>query len=110
MFALGFWYLWWRRLVWFFGLRRTRYVLAWLLALTAGVNGTYIVWHQWDRPERLDGNDGHTSIDFGSQWLMGRMLALGEGSNLYERRHLREVLEEGYPVGLQCSAKKGTWT
>src|SRR4051794_17973576 len=28
---------------------------------------------------RTDGNDGHTSIDFAGQWLMGRMLTKGYG-------------------------------
>src|SRR5262249_692738 len=35
--------------------------------------------------------------DFGGQWLMGRMLALGLGRHLYHRNYLREVVREAYP-------------
>jgi hypothetical protein len=110
MFELGFYYLWLRRLTSFFGDRRTRYLLAWLLALGTAVNATYLSWNAWNRPDRLDGNDGHTSIDFASQWLMGKMLALGEGDNLYERTHLRQVLEDNFPVKLQGTAREGKYS
>jgi hypothetical protein len=106
MFALGFWYLWLVRVGRFLGDRRTRYVLAWLAALAATAHVTHAAWVHWDKPDRLDGNDGHALIDFGSQWLMGRMLVLGEGHNLYERGRLRAVLQESYPRELEGTAKK----
>ncbi len=104
MFALGWWHVRLQRVWRFLGQRRTRYVLAWFLALLTAINGTYVVWNQWNRENRVDGNDGHASIDFGSQWLMGRMLALDKGQDLYERDHLREVLKESYPVYLEGTA------
>src|SRR5262249_1522751 len=48
--------------------------------------------------KRPDGNDGHVSIDFGGQYLMGRMLLEGHGRHLYDRTYQRTVLIEIYPV------------
>jgi hypothetical protein len=44
-----------------------------------------------------EGNDGHCTIDFGGQWLMGAMLARGHGKELYDRRVQRQVLEDAFP-------------
>jgi len=58
----------------------------------------------FDTPKRADGtskrgggNGGHAQIDFGGQWLMGRMLAQGLGRHLYHRDYLRAVVREAYP-------------
>ncbi len=77
--------------------RRAHYALAWLLALTLAV--ARIINGQWcfHRPERVDGNQGHTSIDFGGQWLMGRLLATGHGSDLFSRSRQLEVARQAYP-------------
>jgi hypothetical protein len=106
MIALGRWYLWFCTIGWFLGHRHTRYVLAWLLAAAGATHMTYTSWHYFDQALRLDGNDGHTSIDFASQWIMGRMLAVGEGHNLYERGKLREVAHDAFPRDLEGTAKK----
>src|SRR5262245_55303459 len=83
--------------------RWTRYAAAWLMALGLAARLQYKAVHDFDshatEPEkiRLDGNNGHTSIDFGGQWVMGRMLALGHGRTLYDRHRLYEVLQRAYP-------------
>src|SRR5262249_40680704 len=53
---------------------------------------------------RRDGNDGHTSIDFGGQWLMGRMLTRGYGYELYNRNRQYEVAAQAYPRELEAPA------
>ena len=79
---------------------RARLVCAWLLALSAGAVAIEYAWcAAFASPERNDGNSGHTSIDFGGQWLMGRMLVEGKGRLLYDRAAIRDVLERGYPRG-----------
>src|SRR6516162_2789344 len=66
-----------------------RRILAWALALTAGAVAAYFSWTAFDEPARRDGNFGHTLIDFGGQWLMGRMLVTGRGARLYDRNSQR---------------------
>lgn len=77
--------------------RRVRLVLAWVLATYAGCTAIYFAWTSFDDQRRPDGNWGHANIDFGGQWLMGRMLVEGHGQDLYDRRRQREVLERVYP-------------
>ncbi len=77
--------------------RRTRYVLAWLLVLVSVGLHLFTGWIAFERPRRPDGNDGHTNIDFGGQWLMGAMLVQGHGRQLYDRRYQRQVLDAAYP-------------
>jgi hypothetical protein len=107
MFALSRWYQWCQRLACCLRQRRARYILAWFLALAAALQITYVSWTWLNNDQRLDGNDGHTTIDFASQWLMGRMLVRGEGKYLYERDHLREALREAFPRDLEGCAKAG---
>ena len=47
---------------------------------------------------RADGNSGPTEIDFGGQFLMGRMLATGHGRDLYRRQALWPTLWESFPA------------
>jgi hypothetical protein len=47
--------------------------------------------------QRIDENYGHTTIDFGGQWMMGAMLVRGHGRQLYNRNVQRQVLILGYP-------------
>jgi arabinofuranan 3-O-arabinosyltransferase len=81
----------------------SRYVLAWLVAGATLALFLHIAWTSWDsraadaHSRRRDGNEGHTRIDFGGQWLMGRLLARGYGRQLYNRNYQRQVLEEAYP-------------
>lgn len=75
----------------------TRYVVAWLVTLGTFSVMMYSVWTLFDMEERKDGNMGHTTIDFGGQYLMGRMLVKGHGRELYNRVYHRQVLMEDYP-------------
>jgi hypothetical protein len=80
--------------------RRTRYVAAWLLALVSCGVMLYIAWVGFNNPSsgnRHDGNSGHAMIDFGGQYLMGRMMVRGYGRHLYHRYYQRQVLRESYP-------------
>jgi hypothetical protein len=94
---------------------RTRYVLAWLLAVVTVGSVFICAWFTWHNSKRNDfrppwagfedidadrpfgGNGGHTTIDFGGQWLMGRLLVEGQGRRLYNRNVIRRVLTEAYP-------------
>lgn len=87
------------------GSSRTLAALLWLAAAGCGAAFTYRALHWFDNrpgadPERhrADGNGGHSQIDFGGQWLMGRMLATGRGRELYHRQRQWQVLRESYPV------------
>jgi arabinofuranan 3-O-arabinosyltransferase len=97
-----------QRLVWppvwnFFRHVVTRSVLAWLVALATLGWLLQASWTFYDsdaadaRLRRRDGNWGHTTIDFGGQWMMGRLLARGYGRQLYNRNYQRQVLQEAYP-------------
>jgi hypothetical protein len=80
--------------------RLTRYAFAWWAALAAAVITLYCCWTLFDSDgnnPRRDGNAGHTLIDFGGQYLMGRMMVRGHGRHLYHRYYHREVLSEVYP-------------
>jgi hypothetical protein len=76
--------------------RRIRYSLSWLLAMATAVGYLYYSWHHFDDADRRDGNRGHTFIDFGGQYLLGRMLVRSQGQHLYHRPSQRRVLEEAY--------------
>ncbi|MDY3558007.1 DUF2029 domain-containing protein [Gemmata sp. JC673] len=78
--------------------------LLWLAALVSAGVIAYRAYTWFDDPPPLpterhrgDGNGGHAQIDFGGQWLMGRMLVTGHGQELYHRQRQWEVLREGYP-------------
>jgi len=47
------------------------------------------------RPD--SGGQGHTQIDFGGQWVMGRMIVKGYGQELYHRQRQWDVVRESYP-------------
>jgi hypothetical protein len=78
------------------------YALAWALALMVAEISLYAAWHSFDNyyvnGHRNDGNGGHATIDFGGQYLMGRLLVEGHGAELYNRSYQRRVLTEIYPV------------
>jgi hypothetical protein len=76
---------------------RVRYILSWSAALVGAAIAIGYAWHWGDYPARRDGNYGHATIDFGGQWVMGRMIATGRGRHLFHRNHLRTVVEEAYP-------------
>jgi len=76
-------------------------MICWLIAL--GAAGIVIVaaWRAFNEVERGDGNHGHATIDFGGQWLMGRMVVEGQGRRLYRRSTLRLVTQHNYPAGVE---------
>src|SRR5207249_6493292 len=76
---------------------RVRYALAWLLLLGGLAFGLHRSWHFLDKPERRDGNEGHVSIDFAGQWVMGRLLLEGHARRLYDRGVQRQVLRRAFP-------------
>ncbi|TMQ35554.1 MAG: DUF2029 domain-containing protein [Planctomycetota bacterium] len=83
----------------------TRYVIAWLVALGTAAYIFYSAWTSFDSdkkpdgsPRRRGGNSGHAMIDFGGQWLMGRMLVQGYGQHLYHRNYQWVVARAAYPV------------
>ncbi len=73
-----------------------RYLACWVLALTFAAFAARQSWTCWDDPQRGDGNWGHGTIDFGGQWLMGRMIWEGRGRELYDRRAHEKVLKDAY--------------
>jgi arabinofuranan 3-O-arabinosyltransferase len=84
------------------------YLTAWVLAVsTAGVY-LYFSWHHFDDSDRRDGNRGHKYMDFGGQYLMGRMLVRGEGRHLFSQSAQREVLHESFPPGNENPAQEKT--
>ena len=76
--------------------RTTRYTARLVALGTMGYSG-FNAWDIYRDDRRGDGNPGHTFIDFGGQWLMGRLLVTGNGQNLYKRSIQRGLLEEAYP-------------
>ena len=51
---------------------------------------------------RADGNSGHAQIDFGGQFVMGRMLVTGHGRELYHRQAQWPVVWTAFPP--ECEA------
>src|SRR5688572_9521181 len=87
------------------GTRAGMAALVWVITIICASAFLYRALHWFDSPSRLppdykraDGNSGHTQIDFGGQWLMGRMIVTGNGRELYNRNRQWEVLRAGYPV------------
>ena len=88
------------------GTPRALVVLVWLAALGTGGAFTYRALHIFDSPEsmgpdrrRADGNGGHAQIDFGGQYVMGRMIVTGHGRQLYHRQAQWKVVRESFLVG-----------
>lgn len=88
---------------------RTLFVSAWILAVGIGIGriiNAHLCFQEKDPPgdpkRRLDGNNGHIAIDFGGQWMMGRMLARGYGRELYSLPRQWEVAAQAYPR--ECEA------
>jgi len=87
------------------GTRPAVVVLLWLVALSIAAYTLYHAWnhfgnlpHLSESHRRVDGNAGHTQIDFGGQWVMGRMVVRGHARELYHRQRQWEVAREGYRV------------
>ena len=78
--------------------RRARVLLAWAALLIFLGHRAGQGWLNFREPTRPSGNDGYTSIDFGGQWMMGRLLVLGHGRELCSRQRHLEVAREAFPV------------
>jgi arabinofuranan 3-O-arabinosyltransferase len=84
--------------------RRIWFVIAWIAA-SSGLVQRYV--HSRDEfanqksytPDQLrpTGGRGHLQVDFGGQWLMGRMVAMGHGRSLYDRNVQWAIVRAGYP-------------
>ncbi|MBA4062855.1 MAG: hypothetical protein C0501_03950 [Isosphaera sp.] len=91
--------------------------LLWAAALLAA---GYNLWHarHWlDEPDgaaperrRADGNGGHAQVDFGGQWVMGRMVVLGHGRELYHRPRQWQVVRAGFPASDESPLARGEAT
>jgi arabinofuranan 3-O-arabinosyltransferase len=79
----------------------TRCLICWVIALADVAFVAEQAWNSYNDGKRLDGNNGHATIDFGGQWIMGRTLATGHGRHLYQRHYLRRIAEENYPTGVE---------
>jgi|SRR5579884_3186700 len=80
---------------------RVRWVICWLLLLVWASVTAIAAWRAFNEADRADGNRGHGTIDFGGQWLVGRMIVEGQGRHLYLRNYLRAVAQHAYPAGVE---------
>ena len=78
---------------------RVRWVICWIIVLVSAGVTTVAAWRAFNEAERRDGNRGHATIDFGGQWLMGRMILEGQGRRLYLRNYQRPLAQHFYPRG-----------
>lgn len=85
--------------------RRVILLVMWLVCLSYAGQRLYRARTEFsnspDKPvekHRTDGNSGHAQIDFGGQWVMGRLLVEGHGHELYNRNRQWQVVWAGYPV------------
>jgi arabinofuranan 3-O-arabinosyltransferase len=78
--------------------RRTHVYLVWAALLIVVGHRAGQGWLNFRSENRPTGNDGYTSIDFGGQWMMGRLLVLGFGQELYSRDRHREVARAAFTV------------
>jgi arabinofuranan 3-O-arabinosyltransferase len=93
--------------------RRTRYALCWIVCLFFAGQRWYHARYEFDsgkyaEPEkqRADTNNGHTHIDFGGQWVFGRLAATGQFRDLYHRDAQWQVVNEAYPADRQSDAQR----
>lgn len=97
--------------------RLTRATAAWLLVLVVAIFRWQHAYHCFDATptndestaterdkRREDGNNGHTWIDFGGQYVFGRTAAEGHWRHLYDRNYLRRTAEASYPIERQSPA------
>jgi hypothetical protein len=75
----------------------TRYLVTWALVLWLLIVLVLYAWNAYYDEGRNDKNSGHVAVDFGSQYLMARMIVTGNGRELYHRSRQREALEPVMP-------------
>jgi len=88
-----------------FVLRCVLLVVLWLVCLSYAGQRLWRARTEFDNradepveKHRADGNSGHTQIDFGGQWVLGRMLVEGHGRELYNRNRQWQIVWAAYPV------------
>src|SRR5260370_552788 len=81
--------------------RHVRLVVAWAIALVVAWQTFSIGWNCMNAPTRNDCNNAHVNIDFSGQYLLGRMIVVGQGPYLYREAHQAPVLDDAYPASAQ---------
>jgi arabinofuranan 3-O-arabinosyltransferase len=97
--------------------RWCRLLVAWAIVLVIAGIRTHVSTTMFDCPKlpaegdpkyaetlmkrRIDGNRGHTHIDFGGQWVFARTLMTGHGKQLYHRSIHWKMANEGMPRSRQ---------
>ncbi len=83
---------------------RTVQLILWAVCLGVAWGRGYDAHTAYDNPpnapedqRRADGNFGHALIDFGGQWMMGRLVVLGHERELYHRDQHWKLAWEIYP-------------
>ena len=76
---------------------RTITLALWAICFGVACGRLYDARTAFDEPDRPDGNSGHTSIDFGGQWMMGRQVVLGHERELYHRDRHWQLAWATYP-------------
>jgi arabinofuranan 3-O-arabinosyltransferase len=78
-------------------------ILTWILALVILGQRAHHAYHEFDTitnedplKRKPENNNGHAQIDFGGQWVMGRMLVMGHGKRLYHRQMQWQVTRAGF--------------
>ncbi len=93
--------------------RRTRYALCWVVCLLFAGQRWHHARFEFDtgkyaesEKQRADTNNGHTHIDFGGQWVFGRLAATGQFRDLYHRDAQWKVVNEAYRPEAQSPAQR----
>jgi arabinofuranan 3-O-arabinosyltransferase len=93
------------------GTPRVRFVLCWIVCLGVAAQRGYHARSQFDTSQlepverrRVDGNNGHTHIDFGGQWVFGRVAATGQFRSLYDRNLHWKIVRKAFPLESQSDA------
>jgi hypothetical protein len=76
--------------------------VSWLAVLVTAGSVLYDSWTSYNDHNRRDGTSGHTTIDFGAQWVAARVVLEGNGPQLFHRNTLRNVAQAAFPPG-DCS-------
>lgn len=96
------------------GTPRAWAVVAWAVAFAAAAHhvagGRAWMSNRPDTPEHQrrphPGGHGYTQIDFGGQWVMGRMIVSGHGRELYHRQRQWEVVRAGFPTDRETPVQR----
>lgn len=79
------------------GWTRTRLAFAWVVVAALAYQRGQQAWDNFNDGNRPDGNYGHMQIDFGGQYMLGRVLVEGHGPDLYTRERHLEIARQRFP-------------